>query len=131
MAKAPAAAAAAHSAARARHIRLVARRILEGTANPEGAGLLLRGREYQPSLVSDFDPLVLNGLMRMARLAGTVADARGVIVALTDAGVVRLTETATVHLRGVSDLFVTQLDDQELAALTNALDKVTVDCTFG
>ena len=50
---------------------------------------------------------------------------------MTDAGVARLTETAPVHLRGVSELFVTQLDDQELAALKNALDKVTVDCTFG
>ena len=63
--------------------------------------------------------------------ANTNADARGVVVALTDAGVARLTEAAPVHLHGVSDLFVTQLDDQELAALKNALDKVTVDCTFG
>jgi len=31
----------------------------------------------------------------------------------------------------VSDLFLAQLDDQELAVLKNALDKVTVDCTFG
>jgi len=45
--------------------------------------------------------------------------------------VARLTETAPVHLRGVSKLFVAQLDDQELAVLKNALDKVTVDCTFG
>jgi hypothetical protein len=59
------------------------------------------------------------------------ADARGVVVALTDAGVERLTETAPVHLRGVSELFVAQLDNQELAVLKNALDKVTVDCTFG
>jgi hypothetical protein len=34
-----------------------------------------------------------------------------------DAGVARLSETVQVHLRGVSDLFVAQLDDQELAAL--------------
>src|SRR5438132_870649 len=72
--------------------------------------------------------LVEEGLVRRANAD---ADARGVIVALTDAGVARLTETAPVHLRGVSELFVTQLDDQELAALKNALDKVTVDCTFG
>jgi DNA-binding MarR family transcriptional regulator len=72
--------------------------------------------------------LVEEGLVRRANAD---ADARGVVVALTDAGVARLTETAPVHLRGVSELFVAQLDDQELAALKNALDKVTVDCTFG
>src|SRR5881296_1783254 len=72
--------------------------------------------------------LVDQGLVRRA---GADADARGVVVALTDAGVARLTETAPVHLRGVSKLFVAQLDDQELAVLKNALDKVTVECTFG
>jgi DNA-binding MarR family transcriptional regulator len=72
--------------------------------------------------------LVEEGLVRRANAD---ADARGVVVALTDAGVARLTETAPVHLRGVSELFVAQLDDQELAALKNALDKVIVDCTFG
>jgi DNA-binding MarR family transcriptional regulator len=72
--------------------------------------------------------LVEEGLVRRAN---TDADARGVIVALTDAGVARLTETAPVHLHGVSELFVAQLDDQELAVLKNALDNVTVDCTFG
>jgi len=34
-------------------------------------------------------------------------------------------------LRGVSEVFVAQLDEQELAVLKSALDKVTVDCTFG
>src|SRR2546423_1976962 len=72
--------------------------------------------------------LVEEGLVRRAN---TDADARGVVVALTDAGVARLTETAPVHLRGVSKLFLAQLDDHELAVLKKALDKVTVDCTFG
>jgi DNA-binding MarR family transcriptional regulator len=72
--------------------------------------------------------LVEEGLVRRA---SADADARGVVVALTDAGVTRLTETAPVHLRGVSELFVAQLDDEELASLENALGKVTVDCTFG
>ena len=63
--------------------------------------------------------------------ANADADGRGVIVALTDAGVARLSETAPVHLRGVSDLFLAQLDEHEFAVLTNALDKITVDCTFG
>src|SRR6266516_1614932 len=72
--------------------------------------------------------LVDEGLVRRANVD---ADRRGVVVALTDAGVARLTETAPVHLRGVSELFVAHLDEQELALLKNALDKVTVDCTFG
>jgi DNA-binding MarR family transcriptional regulator len=72
--------------------------------------------------------LVNEGLVRRANVDG---DARGVVVALTDAGVARLTETAPVHLRGVAELFIAQLDEQELAALKSALDKVTVDCAFG
>ena len=72
--------------------------------------------------------LVEEGLVQRANAD---ADGRGVVVALTDAGIARLTETAPVHLRGVSDLFLAQLDDHELAVLKNALDKVTVDCTFG
>lgn len=63
--------------------------------------------------------------------AGANADARGVVVSLTDAGVRRLTETAPVHARGIAKLFVAQLDDEELAALEGALDKVTLDCNFG
>jgi DNA-binding MarR family transcriptional regulator len=72
--------------------------------------------------------LVEEGLVRRA---SADADGRGVVVALTDAGTTRLTETARVHLRGVADLFLAQLDDQELVALKNALDKITVDCAFG
>jgi DNA-binding MarR family transcriptional regulator len=72
--------------------------------------------------------LVHEGLVRRASAA---ADARGVVVVLTDAGLGRLTEAAPVHLRGVSELFVAQLDDQELAVLESALAKVTLDCTFG
>jgi DNA-binding MarR family transcriptional regulator len=72
--------------------------------------------------------LVEDGLVRRANAD---ADGRGVVVALTDAGVARLTETAPVHLRGVSELFVAELDEQELAVLKNALNKVSVDCTFG
>ena len=69
--------------------------------------------------------LVDEGLVRRA---GAGADARGVTVALTDSGVARLAETAPVHARGIADLFVARLDDQELAALKSALDKVTLDC---
>jgi hypothetical protein len=60
---------------RARQIRREARRLLDGTANPDGGGLLLRGHEYQASFRPEFDPLVLDGLLRLARLAGTITDA--------------------------------------------------------
>ena len=72
--------------------------------------------------------LVHEGLVRRAHAD---ADARGVVVLLTDSGLDRLTVAAPVHLRGVSDLFVANLDDQELSVLESALAKVTIDCTFG
>ena len=52
-------------------------------------------------------------------------------VALTQAGIARLAETTPVHVRGISQLFVAQLDDQELALLERALNKIIVDCSFG
>jgi DNA-binding MarR family transcriptional regulator len=72
--------------------------------------------------------LVEEGLVRRAIATD---DGRGVVVALTDAGVAKVTETVPVHLQGVSKLFVERLDDQELAVLERALSKVIVDCTFG
>ena len=72
--------------------------------------------------------LVDEGLVRRA---DATADGRGVLVALTDAGVARLTETVPVHVRGIAEYFVSRLDDEELAVLENALGKVTIDCTFG
>src|SRR5438093_7599014 len=55
--------------------------------------------------------LVNEGLVRREK-ADT--DARGVVVALTEAGIARLVQTAAVHARGISKLFVAQLHDQEL-----------------
>ena len=72
--------------------------------------------------------LVDEGLVRRA---DANADGRGVVVALTDAGVARLTETTPIHAHGIAEYFVSRLDDRELAVLESALDKVTVDCTFG
>ena len=72
--------------------------------------------------------LVEEGLVRRA---DADADGRGVVVALTDAGVARLAETAPAHARGISELFVAQLDDQELTILERALGKVIIDCSFG
>jgi DNA-binding MarR family transcriptional regulator len=72
--------------------------------------------------------LVHEGLVRRDHAD---ADGRGVVVHLTKSGLDRLTVAAPVHIRGVSDLFLTKLDDQELAVLESALAKVTLDCTFG
>jgi len=72
--------------------------------------------------------LVGEGLVRRANAE---TDARAVVIALTDAGVARLTETAPVHARGVGKLFVAELNDEELDVLERALSKVTVDCAFG
>src|SRR5712664_3422500 len=46
---------------------------------------------------------------RLVRRANAAADARGVVVVLTEPGAARLAEAAPVHLRGISDLFVTRL----------------------
>ena len=72
--------------------------------------------------------LVGEGLVRRADADG---DGRGVVVALTEAGIGRLAETAPAHARGISKLFVAKLDDQELAILERALSKVIIDCSFG
>jgi DNA-binding MarR family transcriptional regulator len=90
--------------------------------------LAARSFTSRSGMTRRIDRLVDEGLVRRANADD---DGRGVVVALTDAGVARLTETAPVHLRGVADLFVAPLDDQELAVLERALDKVTLDCTFG
>jgi len=90
--------------------------------------LAARAFTSRSGLTRRVDRLVDEGLVRRATAD---ADARGVVVVLTDAGVARLIETAPVHLRGVRDLFVARLNDLELAVLEAALDKVTLDCTFG
>jgi DNA-binding MarR family transcriptional regulator len=72
--------------------------------------------------------LVDEGLVRRDRAS---TDARGVVVTLTEAGIARLAETAPIHARGVSKLFVGPLDDRELGLLERALNKVIVDCSFG
>jgi DNA-binding MarR family transcriptional regulator len=74
------------------------------------------------------DRLVDEGLVTRAN---SDADGRGVVVALTEAGVTRLVEAAPIHLRQVNELFVANLSDAELATVATALDKVVVDCTFG
>ena len=74
------------------------------------------------------DRLVDEGLVTRAN---SEFDGRGVVVALTAAGIDRLAEAAPAHLRRVSEIFVERLTDVELATLANALAKVCVDCGFG
>jgi DNA-binding MarR family transcriptional regulator len=90
--------------------------------------LAARAHTSRSGLTRRVARLVDEGLVRRATAD---ADARGVVVALTDAGVGRLTETVPIHIRGVRDLFVERLNDQELEVLETALRKVTLDCTFG
>jgi DNA-binding MarR family transcriptional regulator len=100
-----------------------------------GAGGQLRMTELADRALSSrsgmtrrVDRLVNEGLVSRGNADG---DGRGVVVALSDAGVTRLKETVPVHMRGVSRLFVGPLDDRELASLARTLDKVTIDCAFG
>src|SRR5256885_16269957 len=72
--------------------------------------------------------LVDQGLVRRANAE---VDGRGVVVALTESGLMRLTETAPAHLGAVAELFVARLDDEELAVLERALTKVIIACSFG
>jgi DNA-binding MarR family transcriptional regulator len=90
--------------------------------------LAARAYSSRSGMTRRIDHLVDIGLVRRTN---TDADARGVVVALTDAGVQRLGQIVPVHMRGVAKLFVERLDDQELEILERALGKVALDCTFG
>jgi DNA-binding MarR family transcriptional regulator len=67
----------------------------------------------------------------LVRRTSSDADGRGVVVGLTEAGLARLAEAVPVHLNGVSKLFLERLDDEELAVLERALEKVSLRCSFG
>ena len=90
--------------------------------------LAARAFSSRSGMTRRVDRLVEEGLVRRSPADG---DARGVVVALTDAGVARLREALPVHLQRVSELFSERLDDQELDVLERALQKVTPDCSFG
>ncbi|MDQ2935740.1 MAG: MarR family transcriptional regulator [Chloroflexota bacterium] len=90
--------------------------------------LAARAFSSRSSMTRRVDRLVDEGLVQRS---GTKADARSVVIAVTDAGLARLRQTVPVHLRKVSELFIERLDDQELAILERALDKVTPACSFG
>jgi DNA-binding MarR family transcriptional regulator len=104
------------------------------------AQLAIAGGEMRMTELADKALISRSGMTRrvarlvdegLVRRTNSAADARGVVVALTDAGVTRLAKTAPVHARGIADLFVSRLDDQELAAIKSAMEKVTLNCNFG
>jgi DNA-binding MarR family transcriptional regulator len=74
------------------------------------------------------DRLVEEGLVRRMESA---SDGRGVVIAVTETGLTRLSAALPVHIKGVSKLFIDRLDDEELEILERALNKVSVSCSFG
>jgi DNA-binding MarR family transcriptional regulator len=90
--------------------------------------LAARAFSSRSGMTRRVDRLVDDGLVRRS---SADADARSVVVALTDGGLARVEETVPVHLRRVSELFSERLDDEELTVLERALQKVTPDCSFG
>jgi hypothetical protein len=65
---------AAAAVAKASAARRVARRLWSATANPDGRGWFERGREYQPTPVDNFDPVIVDAIARLARLADSVSE---------------------------------------------------------
>lgn len=90
--------------------------------------LATRAFSSRSGMTRRVDRLVDEGLVQRS---GADADARSVVVGLTERGLARLRETVPVHLAKVSELFAERLDDEELAVLERALEKVTLDCSFG
>jgi DNA-binding MarR family transcriptional regulator len=90
--------------------------------------LAARAFSSRSGLTRRIDRLVEEGLVSRTTAD---ADARGVVVTLTDAGAGRVSETVPVHLRAVAELFMAKLDNQELAVLESALKKIILDRTFG
>jgi DNA-binding MarR family transcriptional regulator len=90
--------------------------------------LAARAFSSRSGLTRRIDRLVEEGLVGRTTADG---DARGVVVRLTDAGAARVSQTVSIHLRTVAELFMAKLDDQELAVLESALRKVILDRTFG
>lgn len=74
------------------------------------------------------DRLVEEGLVRRT---SSEADGRGVVIELTEAGLRRLSDAIPIHLEGVAKLFIERLDDDELEVLERALEKVSLECSFG
>src|SRR5207244_8668857 len=78
------------------------------------AQLALAGGELRMTELADRALISRSGMTRrvarlvhegLVRRANADADARGVVVRLTETGMARLIETAPVHARGISELF--------------------------
>jgi DNA-binding MarR family transcriptional regulator len=104
------------------------------------AQLALAGGRLRMSELADRALISRSGMTRrvarlvdegLVRRESAQADARGIVVALTPEGEARLMETAPIHARGIGELFVARLSDDELEALEQTLGKLRVDCSFG
>lgn len=84
----------------------------------ELAGAVLLSRSGLTRLV---DRLTRDGLVTRQACED---DARGTFAALTDQGLARLRKASRVHLRGVEEHMTGRLDTQELAALTELMDRL-------
>ena len=91
------------------------------------------GRRLRMSQLADKVLLSRSGVTRLIdrlesdRLVcreSCLSDARGAEAVLTDAGLGRLREASTTHLRGVARYFVTALDADQLDAMANSLGQV-------
>jgi DNA-binding MarR family transcriptional regulator len=90
--------------------------------------LAARAFSSRSAMTRRVDRLVEEGLVLRT---SSDADGRGVVIALTVAGLARLSEAVPVHLKGVSRLFIERLDDKELEVLERALEKVSPNSSFG
>jgi DNA-binding MarR family transcriptional regulator len=90
--------------------------------------LATRTFSSRSAMTRRIDRLVEEGLVRRT---SSPADGRGVVIAMTETGLARLMDAVPVHVKGVSRLFIEQLDDQDLEVLEHALTKVSLNCSFG
>jgi DNA-binding MarR family transcriptional regulator len=90
--------------------------------------LATRAFSSRSAMTRRVDRLVEEGLVRRT---SSDADGRGVVIGLTETGLARLSEAVPVHLAGVSTLFIDRLDDEELDVLERALQRVSLNCSFG
>ncbi|GAC1314812.1 MAG: hypothetical protein NVSMB2_04890 [Chloroflexota bacterium] len=81
MAKAEAAAAAVAAAdprsARKRRVRREATRLFSASGDTEPTGLVLAGDEFERARLDTFDPVVLDAVTRLARLAASLCETLG------------------------------------------------------
>src|ERR671918_2076718 len=84
--------------------------------------LATRAFSSRSAMTRRVDRMIDEGLVRRSK---SESDGRGVIIEVTETGLARLTGAVPVHLEGVSRLFLERLDDEDLAVLERALDRVS------